>query len=167
MALMTYLLKDRHGSYYFRRVVPPDLRAFTPPPWQGKANFERSLGTKTPSAAKIQASKALRECTVAFQTALRAKNGISADAKMVAHPITIEDIESDVIAAVLAADDGEREGGDDDGGCKRLRSEPSGLTSFPSPSTSRAWKKITLTPMRRLVSTATWECLIGGAATDL
>jgi hypothetical protein len=116
MALMTYLLKDRHGTYYFRRVIPPDLRAFMPAPWRGKANFKRSLGTKKPSAAKIEASKALRECTVAFQTALRAKDGIPADAKVVAkeaHPITIADIESDVIAEVLVADDAEREDGDD------------------------------------------------------
>jgi hypothetical protein len=116
MALMTYLLKDRHGTYYFRRVVPPALRAFMPAPWRGKANFKRSLGTKKPSAAKIEASKALRECTVAFQTALRAKDGIPADAKVVAeeaHPIIIADIESDVITKVLAADDAEREDGDD------------------------------------------------------
>src|ERR1700677_2674145 len=117
MALMTYLLKDRHGTYYFRRVIPPDLRAFMPAPWRGKANFKRSLGTKKPSAAKIEASKALRECTVAFQTALRAKDGIPADGKIVAeekaHLITIADIESDVIAEVLVADDAEREDGDD------------------------------------------------------
>jgi integrase len=115
MALMTYLLKDRHGTYYFRRVVPPALRAFMPAPWRGKANFKQSLGTKKPSAAKIEASKALRECTVAFQTAVRARDGIPADAKVVAeaHPITITDIESDVIAEVLAADDAEREDGDD------------------------------------------------------
>ena len=114
MALMTYLLKDRHGTYYFRRVIPPDLRAFMPWPWRGKANFKRSLGTKKPSAAKIEASKALRECTVAFQTALRAKGGMTADTIAAeVHPITTEDIESDVIAEVLAADDAEREDGDD------------------------------------------------------
>ena len=114
MALMTYLLKDRHGTYYFRRVIPPDLRAFMPEHWRGKANFKRSLGTKEPSAAKIEASKALRECTVAFQTALRAKGGLTADPIAAeVHPITIEDIESDVIAEVLAADDAEREDGDD------------------------------------------------------
>jgi hypothetical protein len=115
MALMTYLLKDRHGTYYFRRVVPPDMRPFMPPPWRGKANFKLSLGTKKPSAAKIEASKVLRECTVAFQIALRAKDGMLADVKIVveAHPITIADIESDVIAEVLAADDAEREDGDD------------------------------------------------------
>ncbi len=26
MALMSYLIKDRHGTYYFRRVIPPELR---------------------------------------------------------------------------------------------------------------------------------------------
>ena len=72
---MTYLLKDRHGTYYFRRVIPPELRSFMPLPWRGKANFKQSLWTKTPSVAKIEASKALRECTVAFQTALRARDG--------------------------------------------------------------------------------------------
>ena len=65
MALMTYLLKDRHGTYYFRRVIPPDLRPFMPPRWQHKANFKQSLRTKKPSVAKIEASKVLRECTVA------------------------------------------------------------------------------------------------------
>jgi hypothetical protein len=115
MALMTYLLKDRHGTYYFRRVIPPDLRRFMPPPWQGKANFKRSLGTKKPSVANVEASTALRECTVAFQTALRARDGIAAESKMPADvsPITIADIESDVIAEVLAADEAEREYGDD------------------------------------------------------
>ena len=110
MALMTYLLKDRHGTYYFRRVIPPDLRPFMPPPWQGKANFKRSLATKKPSVAKVEASKALRECTVAFQTALRSKDGIAAESKMPADvpPITIADIESDVIAEVLAVDEAER-----------------------------------------------------------
>jgi integrase len=115
MALMTYLLKDHHGTYYFRRVIPPDLRPFMPPPWQGRANFKRSLGTKRPALAKIEASKALRECTVAFQSALRAKSGITAETKVTVgvHSITTEDIESDVIAEVLAADEAEREQGDD------------------------------------------------------
>ena len=117
MALMTYLLKDRHGTYYFRRVIPPDLRPFMPLPWQHKANFKRSLGTKRPAVAKIEASKALRECTIAFQSALRAKRGMPAEAEAKLadnpHPIAIADIEFDVIAEVLAADEVEREQGDD------------------------------------------------------
>ena len=43
MALMTYLSKDRHGTYYFRRVIPPALRPFMQQPWTGKANFKTSL----------------------------------------------------------------------------------------------------------------------------
>ena len=148
---MTYLLKDRHGTYYFRRVVPPHLRPFMPPPWRGKANFKRSLGTKKPTTAKIEASKALRECTVAFQIALRTKDGTPEEGKMTAdvHPITIADIESDVIAEVLAADDAEREEGDDR---RRLQTtnerKLNGLTSFPSRFRSaRVWRRIPRSPM--------------------
>ena len=54
---MTYLLKDRHGTYYFRRVIPPALRPFMPPPWAGKANFKLSLGTKSPARAKAEFSR--------------------------------------------------------------------------------------------------------------
>jgi integrase len=129
MALMTYLLKDRRGTYYFRRVIPPDLRPFMPPPWQYKANFKRSLGTKKPSVAKIEASKALRECTVAFQTALRAKDGMPTKVRTAAdvHPISIADVESDVIAEVLVADEVEREEGDD----RRRLQTPEERTKWP------------------------------------
>ena len=127
MALMTYLLKDRHGTYYFRRVIPPELRSFMPPPWQHKANFKQSLGTKKPSIAKIEASKVLRECTVAFQAALRAKDGVPADARISADVHSIADIEFDVIAEVLAADEAEREEGDD----RRRLQTPEDRTKWP------------------------------------
>ncbi len=112
---MTYLIKDRHGTYYFRRVIPPALRPFMPTPWCGKANFKRSLETKRPALAKIEASKALRDCTVAFQHAERTMRGGPAKAMIdeAGGPIAIEDIEADAIAAVLAADEAEREEGDD------------------------------------------------------
>jgi hypothetical protein len=115
MALMTYLLKDRHGTYYFRRVIPSAIRAFMPPPWRGKANFKVTLGTKKPAIAKVEASKALRDCTVAFQIADRAMRGGPAKANRIDEigSIAIEEIESDVIAEVLAADEAEREDGDD------------------------------------------------------
>ena len=45
MALMTRLSKDRHGTCYFRRVIPEDLQRFMPDPRQGKANRKRSLKT--------------------------------------------------------------------------------------------------------------------------
>jgi hypothetical protein len=49
---MSCLIKDRHGSYYLRRVIPEYLRAFIPEPWTGKANWKRNLGTRQPAAAK-------------------------------------------------------------------------------------------------------------------
>jgi len=112
---MTYLLKDRHGTYYFRRVIPAALRPFMSPPWTGKANFKLSLRTKKPVVAKVQASNALRECTVAFQNAERAKRGERMADPNVRLPssISIEEIEADIIAEVLAADEREREEGDD------------------------------------------------------
>jgi integrase len=115
MALMTYLLKDRHGTYYFRRVIPPALRTLMPAPWTGKANFKLTLGTKEPSEAKVRASNALRECIIAFQHAERAQRGerINDQAAHSSAPIPIEDIEAEVIADVLAADEAEREQGDD------------------------------------------------------
>jgi hypothetical protein len=86
-----------------------------PSPWTGKANFKRSLGTKKPAVAKVQASNALRDCTVAFQNAERAQRGERMADPIVRLPssISIEDIEADVIAEVLAADEREREEGDD------------------------------------------------------
>lgn len=52
MALMSHMIKDRHGTYYARRVIPPALRPFMPEPWQGKSEWRRTLGTKDPKAAK-------------------------------------------------------------------------------------------------------------------
>ena len=48
-----------------------------PAPWQGKANFKRTLGTKKPEVAKVEASKALRDCTIALQNAKRAMRNAS------------------------------------------------------------------------------------------
>lgn len=115
MALMTYLLKDRNGTYYFRRVIPPELRPFMPAPWEGKANWKRTLGTKNPKDAKVAASKALRECTNAFRSAERVKQGhpIGGSSQTPSSSFDIDEIESGVIAEMLADDDAEREFGDD------------------------------------------------------
>lgn len=115
MALMSYLLKDQNGTYYFRRVIPAALRPFMPSPWQGKANWKRTLGTKDPREAKVATSKAFRDCTIAFQVAERAqKSGsISVSAQSQVSSFDIDDIENDVIAEMLADDDAEREFGDD------------------------------------------------------
>ena len=76
-----------------------ELQAF---PWDEEA-----------ALAKIEASKALKEHTVAFQSALRAKSSIPVETKVTAgvQPITAEDIES--VAEVFAADEAERDEGDD------------------------------------------------------
>src|SRR4051812_35550226 len=66
MALMSYLSKDRHGTYYFRRIIPAELRPFMPDPWQAKANWKRSLRTKVPAEAKVGASAPRRDCTEDF-----------------------------------------------------------------------------------------------------
>ena len=114
MALMSYLSKDKHGTYYFRRFIPEDLRPLMPPPWTGKVQFKKSLRTKSPAAAKVAAAKALSECTAALQAAERAKRGEPApqsDRKSLP-ALDAAEIESDTISAILAADEIERELGD-------------------------------------------------------
>ncbi len=116
MALMTYLCKDRHGTYYFRRVIPPKLQAFMPPPWTGKENYKLSLRTKKPAEAKVAAAGVLVDCTAAFQCAERAMRGEGPLAKRSAQSVgalpTPADIEADAIAQLLAEDEAEREDGD-------------------------------------------------------
>jgi integrase len=116
MALMTYLVKDRHGTYYFRRVIPPALRPFMPPPWTGKANFKLSLRTKSPKQAKAEVSKVLPQCMAAFESAERALKG-EPPIKRPAHSVGVmpsdAEIEADVIEALLKEDEAEREEGDD------------------------------------------------------
>ena len=115
MALMTYLIKDRHGTYYFRRVIPPALRPFMPPPWAGKANFKLSLGTKSPARAKAEFSEVLPRCTAAFESAERALKGEPPNmrpAPGVGSMPSDAEIEADVIEALLKEDEAEREDGD-------------------------------------------------------
>lgn len=115
MALMSYLLKDQHGTYYFRRVIPPALRPFMPGPWTGKREWKRSLRTKVPAEAKRNAARALSECTADFLTAERASRGepiaqataVALDAHMLA------ELEADTIRVLLEADAIERSVGDD------------------------------------------------------
>jgi hypothetical protein len=144
MALMTYLLKDRHGTYYFRRVIPVALRPFMPPPWCGKANFKRSLGTKKPASAKIEASKALGDCTIAFQIAERAMRGEPMKVTTARRSVTLEDVEADVLAEVLAADEAEREDGDDR---RRLQTREERAQWPDLVEVEFAWPRSTLTSM--------------------
>lgn len=111
MALMSYLLKDRHGTYYFRRVIPPALRPFMPAPWNGKANWKRSLATKKPAEAKLRAARALAECTRDFQIGERARDGGTVEPTLDAQ--FIAGIAADSLSDLLARDETEREEGDD------------------------------------------------------
>ena len=115
MALMSYLSKDRNGVYQFRRVIPAGLRPFMPAQWRGKANWKRTLRTKAPAVAKIEASKALRDCTIAFQSAERAMRGeaVAIASQQAPEALSTVDIENDTIADMLADDDRERDIGDD------------------------------------------------------
>ncbi|KQP81772.1 hypothetical protein ASF60_22210 [Methylobacterium sp. Leaf113] len=110
---MSYLIRDGLGTYYFRRVIPVDLRPFMPAPWTGKANWKRSLGTKQPAAAKKAGSCLLRDCMTDFEAAERAKQGEVP--KRLLRPSLMpsaDEIAADVLAELLAADAAERSGGD-------------------------------------------------------
>lgn len=114
MALMSYLIRDGLGTYYFRRVIPAELRPFMPEPWTGKANWKLSLRTKDPAAAKKAGSRLLRDCMTDFEQAERTKRGEipAAPARRAAAMPRPEEIEADVLAGLLAADDAERSDGD-------------------------------------------------------
>ncbi len=115
MALMSYIIRDRHRTYYFRRVIPATLRGFMPEPWTGKANWKKSLGTKDGRVARREAAKLLAACEADFEAAERAMQG-----KPPAEPPPLpqptmpapEQIEADEIARLLAEDEAERSDGD-------------------------------------------------------
>ncbi|WP_373325090.1 DUF6538 domain-containing protein, partial [Methylobacterium organophilum] len=114
MALMSYLSRDRLGTYYFRRVIPAELRPFMPAPWTGKANWKQSLRTKDPAAAKKAGSRMLRDCMADFELAERTKRG-EIPAALARRPAAMpgpQEIEADVLAELLAADEAERSDGD-------------------------------------------------------
>ena len=62
MALMSYLIRDQHGTYYFRRTIPRALRPFMPEPWTGKTAWKVSLATKNPADAKRRCTARLKAC---------------------------------------------------------------------------------------------------------
>ena len=69
MALMSHLIKDRDGTYYTRRIIPPALRPFMPEPWRGKTEWKRTLGTKDPKEAKRANIAMLARMQAAFTVA--------------------------------------------------------------------------------------------------
>ena len=109
MARMTYRVQDRHGTYYFRRIVPKALRPFMPAPWTGKSAWTKSLGTKEQGKAKQPFARCLSDCEADFALAERAMRGepIAAPRSSPALPSDAE-IEAEVLAGLLAADELER-----------------------------------------------------------
>jgi integrase len=79
MALMSHLLKDRHGTYYTRRIIPPALRPFMPEPWKGKSEWKRTLGTKDPKEAKRANIAMLAQMQAAFTVAEARKKATTRD----------------------------------------------------------------------------------------
>ncbi len=111
---MTYTASDRHGTYYFRRIIPPALRPFMPPPWTGKTEWKASLGTKLPAEAKRAAARCLADCTADFDAAERSRRGEApASRPPLLGTINLDDVERDVLAALLGDDDGIRSDGDE------------------------------------------------------
>ncbi len=111
---MAYRTTDRNGTLYFRRVIPAELRPFMPAPWTGKANWTKSLGTKEVRKAVQPYARCLSDCEADFAAAERVKRGeqpIAASLRRSAMP-PIEEIEADVFAELLAADDATRTDGD-------------------------------------------------------
>ena len=115
MALMSYVLKDRHGTYYFRRGIPLVLRPFMPEPWTGKHEWKRSLKTKLPAEAKRNASRALSDCMAAFLAAERSSRGepVQAVHERRLDAGALAELEADAVRLLLEADALERSEGDD------------------------------------------------------
>ncbi|MGV7031248.1 site-specific integrase [Methylobacterium symbioticum] len=116
MALMSYLIRDRNGTYYFRRIIPQALRPFMPGDWKGKGAWTKSLRTKDPAAAKKAAVRCLADCVEDFETAERAARGepppLRPPHRFAAAMPQPEEIEAEELARLLAEDEAERLDGD-------------------------------------------------------
>ena len=115
MALMTYLLRDKAGTYYFRRCIPAVLRPFMPAPFTGKREWKRTLGTKDPLKAKRLKRGPEAECDANFEEAGRASRGgepISRSPSTSPSNLRPEDVELDAMAELLTADEADRVDGD-------------------------------------------------------
>ncbi len=66
---MRYIVRDRHGTYKFRRPIPEALRSLMAGEWGSKANWVCSLGTKDPAEAKRRYPAVLTKCNRDFQLA--------------------------------------------------------------------------------------------------
>ena len=112
--MMNYLLRDRHGTYYFRRVIPAELRPLMPAPWTGKVNWKASLQTKDPATAKRAHARLLSRCVADFEEAERtmregpAKPGLRRGAALP----PVAEIEADFLSGLLEEDAAHRSSGD-------------------------------------------------------
>jgi hypothetical protein len=74
MSPMTHVVRDKNGTYYFRRVIPERMRQFMPGDFQGKANWKKSFLTKSGPVMKRAYAAMQRACERDFNTAdLQAK----------------------------------------------------------------------------------------------
>ncbi len=69
LALLSYLIRDKNETYYFRRSIPIHLRPFIAGKFHAKANWKQSLKTKEPKKAKFEYVAILAECTADFDRA--------------------------------------------------------------------------------------------------
>ncbi len=84
LALLSYLIRDKNGTYYFRRSIPIQLRPFIAGRFHTKANWKQSLKTKDPKQAKLVVVEVQKECNAAFhdaelRQALRNRNNLTQD----------------------------------------------------------------------------------------
>lgn len=129
MALMSYVHRDPAGTYYFRRAIPEALRPFMPAPWTGRREWKRSLRTKDHAQAKRLRRVPEAECDADFEQAERAIRGeaVSLPRAVTTPCVRPEDVEADVVAGLLAADDAERADGD----ARRQHQTPADRAQWP------------------------------------
>lgn len=126
-----HLSKDRHGTYYFRKAIPPALRPIMPGDRKGKAVWKRSLRTKDAKAAKKLAARTLSECDTDFEAAERAMHGKPAANTPLLPSFSspnAKDIEADFYRATLKGDDAFRAEGD----ARRIHQTPEERLQWPN-----------------------------------
>ncbi len=131
MGLMTYLSKDRHGTYYFRKAIPPALRPFMPGDRKGKAVWKRSLKTKDAREAKKLAARTLFECDTDFEAAESAMQGKPPAITPVLSNFSVpnaKDIDANFYRAALKGDDAFRAEGD----ARRIHQTPEERLQWPN-----------------------------------
>ncbi|MCZ8187093.1 MAG: integrase [Beijerinckiaceae bacterium] len=116
---MSYLYRDKGGRYFYRRVIPAELRPVMPAPFTGKTNWKRALGTADPATAKKTFAKVQAQCEADFEEARRRLSGApsgsttgTAKAATSLLSFSTADIEAETYRRVLASDLTFRQEGD-------------------------------------------------------